>query len=84
MKYENKVRKLLDFENIYMKPASFKQDTKEKTDFILSYLEKNSKKTKFTDIPIQFTISSSPEKIEKIEYFLKVNKSINKLLYVQI
>jgi len=84
MKYENKVRNLLGFENIYMKLASFKQDTQEKTDFILSYLEKNSKKTKFNDIPVQLTISNNSDKIDKVESFLKLNGSINKFLYLQI
>ena len=84
MKYENKVRNLLGFENIYMKLASFKQDTQEKTDFILSYLEKNSKKTRFNDIPVQLTISNNSDKIDKVESFLKLNGSINKFLYLQI
>jgi len=83
MKYENKVREHMNFEKTYMKPASYTQDTKQKTDFIWIFSEKESI-WKFREIPIQYTISDYDEKkIEWVrEYFKKSN--LNEMVYLQV
>jgi len=87
MKYENQVRNRLGFESTYLNPASYKADTSQKTDFILAYLVNSSKalkKTRLSQIPVQFTISNKVHKLDLVkEYFVK-NESMQEFLYIQI
>ncbi len=86
MKYENKIREKLWYENTYIKASSFENDTKRKTDFDLIYLLDNSSqryKYSHKKIPIQFTTSPSAKKINSIEKFFSLS-SYNNFLYIQV
>jgi len=82
MKYENQIREIIWFDTTYIKPASYEDDTKNKTDFNWVYSQNKTQKT-YQKTPIQFTISQSWEKINKIiEYFSNSSKS--QFIYLQV
>ncbi len=82
MKYENQIREIIWFDTTYIKPASYEDDSKNKTDFNWVYSQNKNQKT-YQKTPIQFTISSATEKLNKvIEYF--INSPHNQFIYLQI
>jgi len=82
MKYENQIREIIWFDTTYIKPASYEDDTKNKTDFNWIYSQNRKQKT-YQKTPIQFTISLSSKKINNIiDYF--INSSYHQFIYLQV
>lgn len=84
IKYENKIREYLWYDATYIKPASYYDDTNNKTDFnwIFSI---NKKSQAYRSIPIQFTIVDDVSNTKLnwvINYLLKSKE--NEFLYIQI
>jgi len=81
MKYENLIRNKLWFVNTYVKPASYKEDMNQKTDFSFVYLL-DKKKINHNTLPIQFTTANDEDKIKKVEDYF-VNSWEKWFLYIQ-
>ncbi len=82
MKYENQIREIIWFDTTYIKPASYEDDSKNKTDFNWIYAQ-NSKQKTYQKTPIQFTISLSQNKIDEVAKYFS-NSPHQQFIYLQV
>jgi len=83
MKYENKIREYLWYDATYIKPASYHDDTNNKTDFNWIF-SLDKKLSKYRSIAIQFTVSRDTEwnKLNWIIEKFAISKEIE-FIYIQ-